>query len=148
MRRAWIVLAAVLLAIGLGVGGVGIAPAGAKTSKPVQVDGKVNVKGTKDISSKKSASIEIEADDYYFEPTFVKVQPGEKVRITLENEGKRHAHVHVGRPEHRPGRRRGQEGEVQHHRPERRHRVRVPLRLPPEHGDAGRVLHEGGWHRE
>ena len=88
MRRAWIVLAAVLLAIGLGVGGVGIAPAGAKTSKPVQVDGKVNVKGTKDISSKKSASIEIEADDYYFEPTFVKVQPGEKVGITLSNEGK------------------------------------------------------------
>ncbi len=83
MRRAWIVLAAVLLAVGF----VGIAPAVAKTSKPVQVDGKVNVKGTKDISSKKSASIEIEADDYYFEPTFVKVQPGEKVRVTLENEG-------------------------------------------------------------
>jgi plastocyanin len=87
MRRAWIVVATVLLAIGLGVGGVGIAPAGAKSSKPVQVDGKVNVKGTKDISSKKFTSIEIEADDYYFEPTFVKVQPGEKVRITLENEG-------------------------------------------------------------
>ena len=87
MRRAWIVLAAVLLAIGLGVGGVGIAPAGAKSSKPVTVDGKVNVKGTKDISSKKSASIELEADDYYFNPTFVKVQPGEKVRITLKNEG-------------------------------------------------------------
>jgi len=87
MRRAWIVLAAVLLAIGLGVGGVGIAPAGAKSSKPVQVDGKVNVKGTKDISSTKSASIELEADDYYFNPTFVKVQPGEKVRITFKNEG-------------------------------------------------------------
>jgi len=87
MRRAWIVLAAVLLAIGLGVGGVGIAPAGAKSSKPVQVDGKVNVKGTKDISSKKFASIDLEADDFYFEPTFVKVQPGEKVRIEIENEG-------------------------------------------------------------
>ena len=23
----------------------------------------------------------------------------------------------------------------------------VPLRLPPEHGDAGRVLHQGGWYR-
>jgi len=29
----------------------------------VNVDGKVNVKGTKDISSKKFSSIEIEADD-------------------------------------------------------------------------------------
>jgi plastocyanin len=83
MRRAGIALAAVLLAIGL----VGIAPAGAKPSKPVQVDGKVNVKGTKDISAKKSASIDLEADDYYFEPTFVKVQPGEKVRVEIENEG-------------------------------------------------------------
>jgi plastocyanin len=65
----------------------GLAPAGAKSSKPVQVDGKVNVKGTKDISAEKSASLEIEADDYYFEPTFVKVQPGEKVSVSLKNEG-------------------------------------------------------------
>ena len=83
MRRAWIVLAAVLMAIGV----VGVGPAGAKSSKPVSIDGKVNAKGAKDISSTKSASIEIEADDYYFNPTFVKVQPGEKVRITLKNEG-------------------------------------------------------------
>ena len=87
MRRVWIVLAGVLTASGLVGVGVGVGPAGAKTSKPVSVDGKVNVKGTKDISSKKSASIELEADDYYFNPTFVKVQPGEKVRITLKNEG-------------------------------------------------------------
>src|SRR6478672_2426324 len=83
MPRAWIVLAAVLMAIGF----VGVGPAGAASSKPVKIDGKVNVKGTKDISSKKSASIELEADDYYFNPTFVKVQPGEKVRITFKNEG-------------------------------------------------------------
>jgi plastocyanin len=88
MRRVRTILTgAVVVAALAGVGGVGITPAGAKTSKPVTVDGKVNVKGTKDISSKKSASIDIEADDYYFEPTFVKVQPGEKVTITLENEG-------------------------------------------------------------
>jgi len=83
MRRAWIVLAAVLMAVSV----VGVGPAGAKSSKPVSIDGKVNVKGTKDISSTKSASIELEADDYYFNPTFVKVQPGEKVRITFKNEG-------------------------------------------------------------
>jgi plastocyanin len=83
LRRAWVVLAAVVTTIGV----VGVGPAGAKSSKPVKIDGKVNVKGTKDISSKQVGSIEIEADDYYFEPTFVKVQPGEKVRVTLENEG-------------------------------------------------------------
>ena len=41
------------------------------------------------------SSIEIEADDYYFEPTFVKVQPGEKVRIEAEERGQRHPHVHL-----------------------------------------------------
>ena len=85
MRRVWIVLAGVLMVSGFV--GVGVGPAGAKTSKPVNVDGRVNVKGTKDVSSKSAATIDMEADDYYFGPTFVKVQPGEKVRITLKNEG-------------------------------------------------------------
>ena len=82
MRRVWVMLAGALVVIGFAAG-----PAGAKTSKPVPVDGKVDVKGTKDISSKSAATIEIEADDYYFGPTFVKVKPGEKVTIELENEG-------------------------------------------------------------
>ena len=86
MRKFWILLTVTLT--GMGVVGVGVGPAAAKTSKPVTLEGKVNIKGTKDISSKKTATLELEADDYYFEPTFVKVQPGEKVRITLENEGK------------------------------------------------------------
>jgi len=83
MRRVWIVLAGVLMVSGF----VGVGPAGAKTSKPVRVDGKVNVRGTKDISSKRAATIELEADDFYFGPTFVKVAPGQKVTIELENEG-------------------------------------------------------------
>jgi plastocyanin len=83
MRRCWILLTGALLVLGF----VGVAPAGAKASKPVQVDGKVNVKGTKDISKKSTATLDLEADDYYFEPTFVKVKPGEKVTIELENEG-------------------------------------------------------------
>jgi plastocyanin len=86
MRKFWILLTVTLT--GMGIVGVGVGPAAAKTSKPVTVEGKVNNKGTKDISSKKTATLELEADDYYFEPTFVKVQPGEKVRITLKNEGK------------------------------------------------------------
>jgi len=87
MRRAWTVLAGVLMVSGLVGVGAGVGPAGAKTSKPVSIDGKVNVKGTKDISSKSAATIDMEADDYYFGPTFVKVKPGEKVTIELENEG-------------------------------------------------------------
>jgi plastocyanin len=88
MRKVWILLTATLVALALvGVGGVGVGPAGAKTSKPVSIDGKVNVKGKKDISGKTSATIDLEADDYYFEPTFVKVSPGEKVTIEIENEG-------------------------------------------------------------
>jgi plastocyanin len=77
------VLTGALLVVGFGV----VGPAGAKTSKPVDVDGRVNVKGTKDVSSKSAATIDVEADDYYFGPTFVKVKPGEKVTIELENEG-------------------------------------------------------------
>ena len=83
MRKLWIPLTVVALALGF----VGVAPAGAKTSKPVTLDGKVNNKGTKDISAKTSATLDIEADDFYFKPTFVKVAPGEKVTIEVENEG-------------------------------------------------------------
>lgn len=82
-RRFGILLTGAVLALGFVSG----APAGAKTSKPVDVDGKVNVHGTKDVSSKSAATIDMEADDYYFGPTFVKVKPGEKVTIELENEG-------------------------------------------------------------
>jgi len=83
MRKLGIFLAASALTLAM----VGVAPASAKTTKPVTLDGKVNNKGTKDISKKKAATLEIEADDYYFGPTFVKVQPGEKVTIELKNEG-------------------------------------------------------------
>jgi plastocyanin len=83
MRKFVILLAASALAVAL----VGVAPAAAKSPKPVTIDGKVTVKGSKDISSKKFASLEIEADDFYFHPTFVKVRPGEKVTVTLKNDG-------------------------------------------------------------
>jgi plastocyanin len=83
MRKLCTLLAASALAIGL----FGVAPAGAKTTKPVTLDGKVNAKGTKDISGKSSATLELEADDYYFNPTFIKLAPGEKVTLTVKNEG-------------------------------------------------------------
>ena len=82
-RRLGILVTGALLVVGF----VAVGPAGAKTSKPVDIDGKVNVKGTKDVSSKSAATIDMEADDYYFGPTFVKVKAGEKVTVELENEG-------------------------------------------------------------
>ena len=83
MHKLWILLATAVTVFGF----VGVAPAAAKSSNPVNVSGKVNVKGKKDISGKKKATIEIEQDNYYFEPTFVKVSPGEKVTVELKNEG-------------------------------------------------------------
>jgi plastocyanin len=88
MRKLRILVTAAALAVAVvGVGAVGMGPAGAKTTKPVSINGKVNVKGKKDISGKTSATIELEADDYYFNPTFVKVSPGEKVTVEFKNEG-------------------------------------------------------------
>jgi plastocyanin len=55
---------------------------------PVTLNGTVNNKGTKDISTKgASTEIEVELDDFYFEPTFIKVAPGQKIKVELENEG-------------------------------------------------------------
>src|SRR5215216_4705889 len=43
-------------------------------------------KGTKDVSA--LSEIELEADDYYFNPTFLKGSPGQKLKITVDNESK------------------------------------------------------------
>src|SRR5262245_58508961 len=40
--------------------------------------------GTKDVSG--STSVSLEADDFYFEPTFLKGTPGQKTTLTIENE--------------------------------------------------------------
>jgi plastocyanin len=84
MRKLLILAAVSTVAFGL----VGVGPASAKSSNPVSLSGKVNAKGTKDLSGKSSATLTLEADDFYFSPTFVKVKPGEKVTITFKNEGK------------------------------------------------------------
>jgi plastocyanin len=58
------------------------------TKNPVALSGTVNNKGTKDISGKgDSTEIEVELDDFYFEPTFIKVAPGQHINVELENEG-------------------------------------------------------------
>ena len=55
----------------------------------VNLPGKTNNKGTKDLSTKgATTSIELEQDDFYFQPTFLKVAPGQKITLELKNEGK------------------------------------------------------------
>jgi plastocyanin len=50
-----------------------------------KLSGSVTDKGTKTVSG---SSIEIEADDFYFKPTFVDAKPGTKLTVELNNEGK------------------------------------------------------------
>ncbi|MGI8661683.1 MAG: cupredoxin domain-containing protein [Acidimicrobiales bacterium] len=52
---------------------------------PVSLPGKTNDKGTGDATS---GTIELEADDFYFNPTFIKVTPGATVKVTFKNDGK------------------------------------------------------------
>jgi plastocyanin len=55
-------------------------------STPVDI-GNVTNKGTKDLGSSMSATLELEADDNYFKPTFIKAAPGAKVTVEVKNEG-------------------------------------------------------------
>jgi plastocyanin len=57
---------------------------GASGAAPVELQGEVNNEGTEDISGDE---VEMELDDYYFGPTFLKAQPGATVHLELENEG-------------------------------------------------------------
>ena len=62
-------------------------PLSAATKAPVKLGQKVNVKGTKDVSSKSSAKVVMELDDKYFAPTFIKAKAGEKITVEMQNEG-------------------------------------------------------------
>jgi len=62
--------------------------ASAASKAPVTLSGKTNKHGSKDVSAKATATLEVEQDDFYFSPTFVKVQAGEQLTIKLHNEGK------------------------------------------------------------
>jgi plastocyanin len=55
---------------------------------PVTLTGTVNNHGTKDLSKAGgSATVSVEQDNYYFEPTFIKGSPGEVITLQLKNEG-------------------------------------------------------------
>src|SRR2546421_12346271 len=82
MRKVMLVLAvAAVLAAGCG-------SSSKKTSSapPVSLPGQTNNHGAKAV--KDGASIEVEADDFYFGPTFINAPAGAKVTVELKNEGK------------------------------------------------------------
>jgi len=60
----------------------------ANATAPVQLSGPVTDKGTKDASTG-GGTVELEVNDNYFNPTFVKVSPGSAVTVQLKNNGKR-----------------------------------------------------------
>jgi len=74
-------LTAVLGLVGPGTAG---ASAPAKKKPPVKLSGPVTNKGTRTV---KGGKLELEADDFYFEPTFIKAKPGTVVHVTIKNEG-------------------------------------------------------------
>jgi plastocyanin len=56
---------------------------------PVTLTGTVNNHGNADVSGEgSSASLEVETDDFYFGPTFVKAAAGQSISVALHNEGK------------------------------------------------------------
>ncbi|MCA1833275.1 MAG: cupredoxin domain-containing protein [Actinomycetota bacterium] len=63
-------------------------PAATTGPAPVTLTGSVNNHGIKDVTDQAATvSIEIEQDDNYFEPTFIKAAPGASVSVELMNEG-------------------------------------------------------------
>jgi plastocyanin len=71
---------------GSGGGSSSTASTGGAGTAPVALQGKVTNKGTKTLDPG-ATELEVEADDFYFKPTFVKAAPGQKLEIEIENEG-------------------------------------------------------------
>lgn len=59
----------------------------AETSKSLVIDGVSYANhGTKDVRS--LSKLELEADDYYFSPTFLRCKPGQKLTLLVESEAR------------------------------------------------------------
>jgi plastocyanin len=62
-------------------------PARLAKGKSVTIDGVSYANhGTKDV--RKLSKLELEADDYYFSPTFLRGRPGQKLTLIVESEGR------------------------------------------------------------
>lgn len=81
------VLGGVSVCVGATLNGVGAAVAGEDKRKPVVIDGVSYVDhGIKDVRS--VSKLELEADDYYFSPTFLRGNPGQTLTLVIESEGR------------------------------------------------------------
>ena len=82
MRKSIVLVGLVLLS--LAAAGCGGESEGSKGPAPVALEGQTNNHGTKDAKDK----MEIEADDFYFGPSFIKASSGQQFSVVLKNEGK------------------------------------------------------------
>jgi plastocyanin len=78
MRRFLVLGVAAALLLGACGGG------SSNSSSTPKVSGKVTDKGTQTVSG---SSLKLEADDFYFKPTFIDAKPGTKLSVEIENEG-------------------------------------------------------------
>jgi plastocyanin len=86
MRKA-LILSALVVLVAAGCGKSNdTTKASTGGSAPVKLSGTTNAHGQKDLGS--ATTLEIEQDDFYFSPTYVKAQPGSSVKVELKNEGK------------------------------------------------------------
>src|SRR5438552_649091 len=91
-REVWMRhLIALMLVLAVGLVGCGKSNKSSTNTKsegatpPVSLAGTVNNHGTKNLSG---TTLELEQDDFYFEPTFITVKAGDTITVTLKNEGK------------------------------------------------------------
>jgi plastocyanin len=83
MRKIVMLLAAVTVLV-TGCGG-GSSKTSSGSNTPVKLSGNTTDKGTKDLSGN---TIELEVDDFYFNPTFIKGgTPGTSVTLHIKNSG-------------------------------------------------------------
>lgn len=91
--RKLLVLLSVIAVLGAGCGSDSsdssqdddLAPSDA--APPVKLTGTTNNHGIEDVTGKGDAEVEVELDDFYFGPTFVKAKAGQSLSFKLENEG-------------------------------------------------------------
>jgi len=85
-RGKLLVLASAMVLLAVGCGGDDSSNTASTGAPLVALDGSINIHGTKDLGS--STKLDVELDDLYFAPTFIKANPGSVVEISLKNDGK------------------------------------------------------------